>query len=258
MRTDYAVYFTPKSSNRKIGPVPVSTITAETCWDGCAFRLAGCYAKGGPVSMIWDALTNHSPGAVWHNAQGARYQSLTWNRYCYEIAALPLGQPWRHGQAGDLPGTNEQIDARALRRLVRANRGKRGWTYTHKPMLACETVTEQQAAANRQAVSHANANGFTINLSANALSEVDRLLALDIGPVAVVLPSTVHGRTDIFTPNGTRIVVCPATYQEKTRCVDCMLCQRQRTCVVGFPAHGNAKRKASNVASRVVITRNAA
>jgi hypothetical protein len=256
MRTDYAVYYTPKSNNRKIGPVPVSTITAETCWDGCAYRLAGCYAKGGPVSMIWSALTEHSPGAVWHNAQGARYQSLTWNRYCYEIAALPIGQEWRHGQAGDLPGTNEQIDARALRRLVRANKGKRG--------LPCEPapgkpgVTAAQASANARAVAHANANGFTINLSANSLSEVDGLLALGIAPVAVVLPKEVHGRTDIHTPNGTRVVVCPATYQEKTRCVDCMLCQRQRTCVVGFPAHGASKRKASNVASRVIITRNAA
>jgi hypothetical protein len=247
---DSAACYTPKSSNRKIGPVPVSTITADTCWQGCAYLLNGCYAKGGPVSMIWSALTEHSPGSVWRNEQGARFQSLT-NRYCYEIAQLPAGQGWRHGQAGDLPGTNEQIDARALRRLVRANKGKRGWTYTHKPMFAGEHVTEGQASANRRAVAHANAYPPIHWRS-------DGLLALNIGPVAVVLPSTVHGRTDIFTPNGTRVVVCPATYQKETRCVDCMLCQRQRTCVVGFPAHGNAKRRASNVASRVVITRNAA
>jgi hypothetical protein len=254
--TDYAVYYTPKSSNGKIGPIPVSTITADTCWQGCALMKDGCYAKGGPVSILWTAVTEHSPGAVWHNKQGARFQSLPWNRYCYEIAQLPIGQQWRHGQAGDLPGVNQTIDAPALRKLVRANKGKRGWTYTHKPVLASETVTASEAATNRKAIAHANANGFTINLSANSLSEVDGLLALGIAPVAVVLPAEVHGKQDIHTAKGTRVVVCPATYRDDITCKDCMLCQRQRDCVVGFPAHGASKRKASNVASRVLITRN--
>ena len=88
--TDYAVYFTLKSSNGKIGPIPVSTITADTCWQGCQFMKDGCYAKGGPVSILWSAVTEHSPGGVWRNKQGARFQSLPWNRYCYEIAQLPI------------------------------------------------------------------------------------------------------------------------------------------------------------------------
>jgi hypothetical protein len=258
--TDYAVYFTLKSSNGKIGPIPVSTVSNETCPDVCPLKTGGgCYANGGPLAIIWKALSNHTPGAVWRNGVGARMQSLTWNAYCYAVSQLPNGQEWRHGQAGDLPGVGDDIDARALRKLVAANKGKRGWAYTHKPVLASDTVTAKQAAANAAAIAHANAEGFTVNLSANSISEVDALVALGIAPVAVVLPADVHGKQDIFTPNGTRVVVCPATYQEETRCVDCMLCEkRERKCAVGFPAHGASKRKASNVASRVVITRNAA
>jgi hypothetical protein len=248
MRTDYAVYLTIKSSNGKVGPIPVSTISSETCPDACPLKASGCYADHGPLSIIWRALSSHAASAVWHNSVGAKFQSLTWNQYCAEIAALPAGQSWRHGQAGDLPGIGDRIDRAALRKLVKANTGKRGWT--HKPVL--------RNAANRHAIASANAGGFTINLSANSLSEVDSLVALNIAPVAVVLPADVHGKQDIFTVKGTRVVVCPATYRDDVTCADCLLCQRQRDCVVGFPAHGAAKRKASNVASRAVVARVAA
>jgi hypothetical protein len=247
---DYAVYYTAKSSNGKIGAIPVSTISKETCPEACPLKGNGCYADGGPLSIIWNALSERTPGMVWTNGVGGKLQSLTWNRYCYEIAQLPAGQEWRHGQAGDLPGVGDTIDARALSKLVKANRGKRGFAYTHKPVL--------NNPANAAAVAHANANGFTINLSANDVTEVDALVALDIAPVVVVLPADVHGKQDISTAGGTRIVVCPATYRDDIKCVDCMLCQKQRKCAVGFPAHGASKRRASNVASRVTFTRNAA
>jgi hypothetical protein len=244
---DYAVYLTLKSRNSKVGPIPVSTISNETCPDACPLKTGGCYAMGGPLGIIWGALSRHTPGMVWNGPGGERLQSLTWNRYCYEIEQLPIGQEWRHGQAGDLPGVGDHIDARALGKLVKANRGKRGWTYTHKPVGHGQTM-------NRAAIAHANANGFTINLSANSLGEVDELVALDIAPVVVVLPAEVHGKQDIHTAGGTRVVVCPATYRDDIQCKDCMLCQvRDRKCVVGFPAHGASKRKASAVASRNAI-----
>jgi hypothetical protein len=250
MRMDYAVYFTLKSSNNKVGPIPVSTISAETCPDSCPLKNDGCYADYGPLSIIWRALSSTAPGAVWHNSRGHEFQSLTWNDYCAKVAELPDGQAWRHGQAGDLPGVGDKIDTRALRKLVKANAGKRGWTYSHKPVIG--------NARNAAAIAAANADGFTVNLSANSLAEVDKLVALGIAPVAMVLPAEVHGKQDIHTAKGTRVVVCPATYRDDVTCADCMLCQKQRSCVVGFPAHGAAKRKASNVASRVAITRNAA
>ena len=56
------------------------------------------------------------------------------------------------------------INPRMLAELVAANRGKRGFTYTHKP-------PSQECAAIRRA----NRNGFTINLSADTLEEEDKL-----------------------------------------------------------------------------------
>lgn len=262
MRTDYAIYWTLESANAKVGPIPVSTVTAKTCPDTCPLKGHGCYAENGPLSYsIWQPLSRVTPGRAWHNSRGYRFQSLTWSQYCDAVTALPIGQSWRHAQAGDLPGTNTAIDARKLRKLVKANKGKRGFTYTHKPVTIaqCEPLirsgkmTTAQARTvtqrNAKAVAEANAGGFTINLSANSVAEIDALAALDIGPVVTVLPAEVHGKQDIVTPRGKRIVVCPATYRDDIQCVDCMLCQRQRDCAVGFPAHGAAKRRASAIAS---------
>ena len=247
---NYAVYLTLKSGNGKVGPIPVSTISDNTCPTACPFNHlneGGCYADTGPVALIWKTLSAHKPGESWSNSRGYHFQSLTWDEYCDAVARFPQGQPWRHGQAGDLPGIGDAIDAKALRQLVKANKGKRGWTYTHKPVL--------NNAANRRAIAHANNHGFTINLSANHVAEVDSLVALNIAPVAVVLPASVHGKQDIATAEGTRIVVCPATYMD-TNCADCLLCEkRDRKVAVGFPAHGVHAKKANAIASqtRVVI-----
>ena len=50
----------------------------------------------------------------------------------HKIAALPVNDLWRHNQAGDLPGDGELIDKPKLRQLIKANHGKRGFTYSHK------------------------------------------------------------------------------------------------------------------------------
>jgi hypothetical protein len=64
----------------------------------------------------------------------------------------------------------------------------------------------------------------------------------------VVLPADVAGRQPIATPAGRKVVVCPATYRDDVSCASCGLCARQRSAIVGFPAHGAAKRKADAVA----------
>jgi hypothetical protein len=166
-------------------------------------------------------------------------QTYTWQGFCEQIAALPEGQLWRHNQAGDLPGIGDTIDAKALAALVRANAGKRGFTYTHKPVTT----------ANARAIAKANAAGFTINLSADNLSEADKLAASGAGPVAVVLPDTVHGNVKVNTPAGRPVVVCPATYRDEVSCKTCQLCaRRDRKVIVGFPAHGVSKRHVSAIA----------
>jgi len=236
----HAVQFTPKSRNAKVGPMPVSMTSNETCPNSCPLKAAGCYADGGPLGMLWRALSEATPGRKFQNCAGQSVQSLTWAQFCNAIAALPDGTLWRHNQAGDLPGANDAIDTKALAALVKANRGKRGFTYTHKPLTA----------KNAKAIAGANAKGFTVNLSANNLSHADKLAESGAGPVVTVLPADMSGNADISTPAGRKVSVCPATYREDVSCASCQLCQRQnRKVIVGFPAHGNARRKASAIAS---------
>jgi hypothetical protein len=145
------------------------------------------------------------------------------------IAALPDGQLWRHNQAGDLPQAGGTVDAVKLGQLVAANAGRRGFTYSH-----------HRDAASIAWIRHANAWGFTVNLSANDLADADTLADHAAGPVVVVLPSTTTQNTT--TPAGRAVVICPATQRDDVSCATCQLCQRQRAAIVGFPAHGTRKR----------------
>jgi hypothetical protein len=176
----------------------------------------GCYASSGPLALHWGAVSN-----------GAR--GTNWQTFVDQIAALPDGQLWRHNQAGDLPGDGATVDPVALGELVHANIGRRGFTYTH--------YRDSESLAW---VRHANAWGFTINLSANDLADADTLADTGAGPVVVVLPSDTSANT--ATPAGRSVVVCPATQRDDVSCATCQLCQRQRPTIVGFPAHGSRKR----------------
>lgn len=222
------VHLTLESRNAKTGKIPVSTTTALTCPIACPFNRAnegGCYADGGPLRIHWNKVTNGEAGTDWAT-------------FCEAIAKLPADQLWRHNQAGDLPGNGDDIHAGQLLELVTANKGKRGFTYTHKPM------TPDNAAA----VAFANREGFTINLSANNLAHADELADLGIAPVVTVLPA--EQLTNTVTPKGRKVVVCPAVVRDDVSCATCGLCARLRDAIVGFPAHGPSKRKASAIASR--------
>lgn len=228
------VHFTLKSKNEKTGAIPVSTTSADTCPSACPFKrdeqgVNGCYADGGPLGMHWQKVTKGARGDAWSN-------------FLERVAKLPAGQLWRHNQAGDLPGNGETIDAARLAALAEANRGRRGFTYTHY-------VPE---GGNAEAIATANAAGFTVNLSANTLQHADALADTGIGPVVVVLPSDVDGAVTktVTTPAGRTVSVCPATYRDDVTCASCGLCQVQaRKTIVGFPAHGASKKRASAVAA---------
>lgn len=220
-------HLTIKSRNEKTGPIPVSTTGADSCPTACPFNNAnagGCYANGGPLAIHWRKVTEKRAGE-------------SFARFLEKIRALPAGQLWRHNQAGDLQGKGNRISAGALLDLVKANAGKRGFTYTHKPMTP----------ANAALVAHANANGFTINLSGNNLAHADKLARLNVGPVVAVLPADASENTK--TPDGRKVIVCPATQRDNVSCATCKLCAVvDRDFIVGFPAHGASKRKAESVA----------
>ncbi len=209
----YTVHLTPASANRKTGPIPVSTTDMRSCPPSCSLMDRGCYAGYGKAAFHWREVAT---------------KGLTWRAFCAEIAKLPPGTIWRHNEAGDLPGLGEELDTDALARLVGANRGRRGFSFTHKRL---------QDPDERRAVANAVRDGFMINLSAETLREADRLADLRIAPVAVLLPSDARKATR--TPAGRKVVVCPAVTSHLT-CATCGLCTKDRAAVIGFPGHGQA------------------
>jgi hypothetical protein len=221
-------HFVRKSRNIKIGPIPATTSTAATCPGSCPFNHlneGGCYAAGGPLALHWRRVTDGAAGGTFAELLAA-------------VRSIPAGQLWRHNQAGDLAGVRDTLDVAALDALTAANSGRRGFTYTHKPL---------RDAAERAAVARANAAGFTVNLSANDAADADRLADLEIGPVVVVMPRDAAENAE--TPAGRKIVICPATQRDDVSCATCKLCARaDRAVVVGFPAHGVQARRADAVA----------
>lgn len=235
-----SVIFTAESRNSKTGPIPVTTTEAETCPVSCALQSLPandpnrCYAKRGPLGMLWASMRN----------------ALIWDQFLSRVESLPLGTLWRHNQAGDLPHTNQTINATAVDRLVTANSGKRGFTYTHHDI---------SIPGNADVIRGANARGFTINLSGNSMAHADELKALAIAPVVTVLP---HDTTErkLTSPGGNTVIVCPATYRDDVSCGGgrvgatkaknlpardtkaCALCARQRDVIIGFPGHGAPRR----------------
>lgn len=215
-----------QSQNVKTGQIPVSMTSGNTCPRSCPWWGAGCYSENTRVATWWGAL---------HTRTG-----LNWTAFCSQVSDLPAGQLWRHNEAGDLPGDGEQLDIGALDQLVQANRGRRGYTYTHK-------ILAEKAEVD--AVRRANAAGFRINLSADSLEMADWLLAREIGPVVVVLPTS---QKTLVTPKGRKVVLCPAQTRGIT-CEACGLCARERATVVGFHVHGLRPRQARIFADRMGV-----
>ena len=189
-------HITPSSSNAKTGPIPVTTTGKQSCPDNCPLKNGnGCYAALGPLNLHWQKVTDGHRGT---DVDG----------FASAISKLPKGQLWRHNQAGDLVHENSYIDAHHLDAIIKANKGKRGFTYTHH---AVEYGKGDAAAHNRAMIQNANAEGFTVNLSGNNPAHADDLLTLGIGPVVTIVDEWKPGDNKTQqTPAGNTIVICPA------------------------------------------------
>jgi hypothetical protein len=217
-------HITMVSSNKKTGPIPVSTTSADTCPGTCPLKGNGCYAESGPLAIHWRKVSSGERGA-------------SWSDYCAQVESFAPGTVWRHAQAGDLPHVNGKIDRQKLVRLARVNKGKLAIAYTHNTPTV-ENVTSLRLASRL---------GFVVNLSANSLEHADKLFRKYL-PVTVVLPAN-HTAKVSYTPAGNRVVTCPAE-TVGTTCAECKLCAKgERNYIIGFPAHGSGKRKASIVAA---------
>lgn len=214
-----------KSWNRKTGPIPVTYGSRKSCPPSCPHYEDDCYGEDFHTSLAWDRV----------DTQGVPLPGLV-----NFINMMPLGQLWRDKVVGDLPGEGEHVDAAALGEVVKANIGRRGFTYTHK-----------KSAQAIKWIRHANEWGYTINLSADDAGEADALAELQAGPVVCIVPMDTPAKTT--TPAGRNIVVCPAQLKEGVTCFTCELCQRRdRTVIVGFRAHGSKARIADAKARKVI------
>lgn len=217
-------HFIRESGNRKTGPIPVTYSERETCPPSCPHYRADCYAEDFYTRLSWDKVP----------VRGGDLGAL-----CASVAALPEGQLWRHNVAGDLPGQGEAVDAVALGQIVRANIGRRGFTYTHK-----------KSAEAIEWAGHATRWGFTVNLSADDAGEADALAETGL-PVTAIVPMDCPEKS--YTPEGRTIIVCPAQTREHVSCASCGLCARaDRGVIVGFRAHGTRARVADAKARRVI------
>lgn len=214
-----------KSENSKIGPMPTTYGARDTCPPSCGLYRAGCYGEDFYTRLAWGKV----------DRLGVDTETLAGF-----IAGLPDGAVWRLNVVGDLPGEGESVDAAELGEIVRANIGRRGFTYTHK-----------RTPDALQWIRHANNWGFTVNLSADDAGEADELADTGAGPVVALVPMDTPEKTR--TPAGRPIVVCPAQTREGVTCLDCQLCQRRdRAVIVGFRAHGTRAAAVDFSARRVI------
>ena len=218
--------FQPKG-NRKTGPIPTTRSPASTCPDSCGLKGNGCYAENTPLVWAWDKDET---------------RGISWDELLMKIRKIPAGSLWRHNEAGDLPQhpllPSGHIDTDKLSELQAANKGRRGFTYTHYEPEATHW--------NWHAISYSNIHaGFTINVSADNVMIADRYVAAGL-PTVVVLPMSAENVS--YTPVGNKIVACPAEKSDRVTCATCGLCQiADRPYIIGFRAHGTRKKTAERV-----------
>jgi hypothetical protein len=120
---------------------------------------------------------------------------------------------------------------------VAANKGRKGYTYTHHVLN-----TE-----NLEIIKEANNNGFTISASCESVEVADQVMTEHGIPAVAVVPST-ESRRFFATTNGRKCVVCPAKIHDNVTCATCGICANaDRSVIVCFPSHGTAKKKADRI-----------
>ena len=212
------IRFVASSKNMKTGAISQTYSSCNTCPERCPFKNAGCYAKQGPVALVWKKTAEC----------GINPQDLK----ATIQAAKNVTEVIRHNVAGDIAieGTNE-INDQLLDTLCDAYQGHKAYTYTHTE------INDHNVAA----VIRAAEKGFVINFSTENLQDAKK--AVNAGCNAVIACNTIS--KNVVKKEGLTIVRCPATYKEDITCSNCGMCyQKNRKAVVAFPVHGGGKKKA--------------
>ena len=220
------VTITKVSGNGKTGPITTTRTERGSCPTTCPFYSAGCYAMLGRERMQWDRLNRSETG-------------VNWNEFVSQIRRIvPNGVLWRHNTAGDLPHNDGNIDYLKLRQLIMANKGKKGFTYSHHVLNEHNII----------ALQNANMMGFTVNASCESVDDADRVMSEHNIPAVAVVHSE-ESRRFFTTSSGRKVITCPAAlHPGKVTCATCGLCQlADRKFVIAFPAHGASKRKVNDI-----------
>ena len=235
--TIYSYHLTPVSANSKVGPLPVSTTSINTCPESCPLMNNGCYAESGPLALHWSKV--RAKGKDEKGKDAAR--GITFPEFLSRIRALPRRALWRHAQAGDTP-----IDH--IIPLARAAKHTRPIWYTHN-----HTIPGKAREVFHLSRTLRDDYGIALNISASSPREAALIKTLHPRvPVVTVAPSQ-SPKTWTDQETGTRFVTCPAeaiSSPSPITCARCQLCaDPARSYVIAFPAHGTSKKKADLIAS---------
>lgn len=206
------------AGNKKTGAMLLVRSPRSTCPDSCGLKGNGCYAENFPLAQHW----------MKQDTVGVDFATVL-----YAIRTLPKDSIWRLFEAGDFEPSFENpelISPFQVVSLLAANNGKRGFGYTHYPVLP-----------NLETLQLMNSSELTINASADTFGQAKLYFELGLPTVVVVSEKTPKD----VTVDGLRIITCPnQSTAAKPTCLQCQLCQvADRDYVIGFRTHGAKKRK---------------
>jgi hypothetical protein len=96
----------------------------------------------------------------------------------------------------------------------------------------------------------ANAGGFTVNVSCETITQVDRARALGL-PAVLVAPAVGKGYS---TAGGHPLRNCPATQFAHINCANCGICARpDRETVIVFPPHGAGTKRVLGILAAIRV-----
>ena len=227
-------HLSQKSSNKKLGGLPASTTSADSCPLTCGLYHA-CYAKKGPQSWHWARVSKGTRGDSWEG-------------FLQKVEKLKPGSLFRHNVSGDLPTINGGLlDVVKLDQLqcatTNANVGLYTYTHWHTDKTFGKT--------NVDSIKRFSQPGFVINVSTENVD--DALFYREIGCDVVLTNTTVfefavesiqkkQGPLKICSvenlDESVNVIPCPEQYTESATCKTCKLCSRyNRDYVIAFKEH---------------------
>lgn len=205
----------PYSSNNKCRGCATIKSDKSTCPPNCPLINNGCW------------------GDTFHSAHWWKVTPFNLSGLLKEIRNLSYNQLTRLWEVGDFPGRKGVIDSESSIKIAHALKRVTAWGYTHYAPIKKNIDTLREISKY-----------ISLNLSANNLREADKYK--DMGFDVTVL---CHSKTPNFTfktPNGVKVVMCPAQSKKVKNCASCtshLLChQKNRDYIIGFYSHGSQKK----------------